>query len=372
MLPLSARVDPAAVERLLRRAAADVESGALPACQLALALDGELVAFEAFGVATTATRFTVFSTTKAFVASVVWHLLGEGLLALPQRVAEVVPEFGENGKDTITLEQVLLHTGGFPGGAMDLDAWRSPAARRAAFGAWRLSWEPGTRYEYHPLSAHYVLAELITAVTGEDHRDAVDRRVREPLALPRRVLGIQGGDDEDILPSYEVGDAPDPVPLPEGVTAVVDPDELLKFNRADVRELGVPGAGGVMTAADLALFYQGLLRNPGELWSPAVLADATANVRNTFPDPWTGVSANRTIGVVVAGDDGHSALRWMGSGVSPRAFGHAGAGGQIAWADPATGLSFGYCTNGLERDPARLAEREGALSTLAAASVSLR
>lgn len=369
---MKARVDPAAVDRLLGRAAADVESGALPACQLALALDGELVAFEAFGEATTATRFTVFSTTKVFVASVVWQLLGEGLLELPQRVAEVIPEFGENGKGAITLEQVLLHTSGFPVGVMDFDAWRSPAARRATFATWRLSWEPGTRFEYHSLSAHYVLAELIRAVTGDDHRDAVDRRVREPLGLPRRVLGIQGGDDEDILPSYEVGDAPDPVPLPEGVTAVVDTGELLKFNRADVRELGVPGAGGVMTAADLALFYQGLLHNPGELWGPAVLADGTANVRNTFLDPWTGVPANRTIGVVVAGDDGHSALRWMGSSVSPRAFGHAGAGGQIAWADPVTGLSFGYCTNGMERDPAKLAERECALSTLAAAAVSVR
>ena len=89
-----------------------------------------------------------------------------------------------------------------------------------------------------------------------------------------------------------------------------------------------------------------------------MLADATGNVRNRFPDPWVRATANRTLGLVVAGDDGNAHMRMnFGRTVSPRAFGHAGAGGQIAWADPATGLSFCYLTNGLDAHVLRQARR---------------
>ena len=56
----------------------------------------------------------------------------------------------------------------------------------------------------------------------------------------------------------------------------------------------------------------------------------------------------------------------MGRTVSPGTFGHNGAGGQLAWGDPATGLSFGYCTNGLDRNVVREPRRGTALSSLAA------
>jgi CubicO group peptidase (beta-lactamase class C family) len=68
---------------------------------------------------------------------------------------------------------------------------------------------------------------------------------------------------------------------------------------------------------------------------------------------------------VVAGDDGLAEQRGFGAGTSARAFGHAGAGGQIAWGDPISGISLGYCTNGfvgLEAQRHRTAE----VSTLAA------
>ena len=51
-----------------------------------------------------------------------------------------------------------------------------------------------------------------------------------------------------------------------------------------MRAVGVPGGGGVATAATVALFYQALLHNTDGLWDPDVLADATGRVRNTFPD----------------------------------------------------------------------------------------
>jgi CubicO group peptidase (beta-lactamase class C family) len=103
------------------------------------------------------------------------------------------------------------------------------------------------------------------------------------------------------------------------------------------------------------------------LWSPDVLADGTGTVRNTYPDPGQGgIPANRTRGLVVAGDDGHAWRRVnFGRTVSARTFGHDGAFGQIAWADPVSGLSFAYLTNGLDRHNVRLGHRGLDLSGLA-------
>jgi CubicO group peptidase (beta-lactamase class C family) len=95
-----------------------------------------------------------------------------------------------------------------------------------------------------------------------------------------------------------------------------------------------------------------LLRNPRGLWDDAVLADAKTNVRCRYDDPLMHVPANRTIGLVLAGDDGLHQFRYamFGKGNSPGAFGHAGAFGQVAWADPATGISFAFFKNGLQAD----------------------
>ena len=110
--------DNMSLDELFGRAQGIVDDGLAPACQLAVARDGELLAFETFGAATNDSQFCAFSATKPIVASMVWLLIGEGLLAPEQRVADLVPEFGTNGKDVITLDQVLLHTAGFPNGPL--------------------------------------------------------------------------------------------------------------------------------------------------------------------------------------------------------------------------------------------------------------
>jgi CubicO group peptidase (beta-lactamase class C family) len=141
---------------------------------------------------------------------------------------------------------------------------------------------------------------------------------------------------------------------------------LLRFNEPEVMASGVPGAGAVGTAADVARYYQALLHNPGDLWDAGVLADATGNVRNTLIDPLFNCAANRTLGLVVAGDDDRAAVRGFGRHTSPRAFGCLGVGGQIAWADPETGLSFSYITAGLDVDIVASFTRSAKIAGLAA------
>jgi len=367
-------IDRAALASLLTRARREVDAGLLPSCQLALALNGELVAFEAIGDASLDTRYAVYSCTKAFVAATVWALMGEGLIDITRRVVDYIPEFGTKGKDVVTLEQVLLHTSGFPAAPLGPPDWWTREGRLARMrDKWRLNWEPGTRFEYHPTSAHWVLAEIIERVAGRDFRDVVEERVTRPVGVPR-VLGLRAdkGEQDGIAALVAVGEeaTPDELEAVLGIRELpvteVTPEALIAFKDPRFRELGVPGGGAFMRACDLVLFYQGLLHNPGGIWKPDVLADATGNVRNRLPDPLTTVPANRSIGLVLAGDDGFSNIRGMGRTVSPGAFGHNGAGGQIAWADPASGLSFGYCTNGLDLHPIRQARRGSGLSSLAA------
>jgi CubicO group peptidase (beta-lactamase class C family) len=82
-----------------------------------------------------------------------------------------------------------------------------------------------------------------------------------------------------------------------------------------------------------------------------------------------GVPVNRTLGLVVAGDDGNHILRYaiFGAGNSPGSFGHAGAHAQVGWADPRTGISFAYLNNAVTGDAMRAGMRANRLATIAAA-----
>ncbi len=343
------------LDELLDGARRLVDEGVTPACQIAVARDSKLLAFETFGAAENNSRFSVFSATKPIVASVMWLLIADGSIDVQRRIADYVPEFATHGKDSVTVEQVMLHTSGFPNATMDPVEGADPARRLARFTQWELEWEPGSRFEYHGSSAHWVLAELIERATGADFRDVLEQRVCVPLGLPR-LLGIAPADQGDVVDGVRIGAPSDDESI-----------DLLRFNEPDVRAAGVPGGGGVMTAATMARFYQALLHNPGARWDASVLTDATTHVRCHFDDPLMSVPSNRTLGLVLAGDDGLHQFRYgmFGADNSPGTFGHAGAYCQVAWADPATGISFAFAKNGLDSDMFADALRVLPLSNLA-------
>ena len=359
-----------AVDRLLQRARREIDEGLLPSCQIALAFEGELVVDEVFGAAALDDRYCIFSATKPFVASAMWTILAAADISLDDRVADLIPEFAGNGKGDVTVEQTMLHTSGFPHAPMGPPAWFDREARLGRMARWQLNWEPGTAYEYHPTSAHWVLAEIIERVTGEDCQTAVVERIAGPAGLPR-ILGVPLDHQHGLRDLKLVGEhaGPDELESAYGIrelpaTEVTD-EAVLGFNDPHTRALGVPGGGGFARAADLALFYQHLLHDPNEIWDPEWRRLGTGEVRNTFPDPM-GIPANRALGLVVAGDDGLAHIRGFGRTVSPRAFGHNGAGGQLAWADPATGLSLGYVTDGYDLHEVRQPRRGTAIASLAA------
>lgn len=314
---MTAKID---IAPLREAAQAEIANG-LTACQVAVAREEEVVWTESFGGASEATRFAVASATKPIVASAIWQLMGDGKLDISRRVADYLPRFGANGKEAVTVEQVLVMTCGFPSATMDPADGADAARRIARLESWVLEHEPGTKYIYHGLSAHWVLAELIERLGGMDYRDYIEQRVTRPLGLPR-LLGIPRDDQGDIAQ----------------LTLATPPDN--RFDYPSLIEVGVPGGGAVMTASTLALFYQGLLHNPGGLWKSDVLADGVGNVRCTLPDPMMNLPANRTTGVVIGAGFGTT---WR---KSPTAYGWPGAGGQIGFAEPATGISFAFLQTG--------------------------
>jgi len=173
------------------------------------------------------------------------------------------------------------------------------------------------------------------------------------------ILGSAVGSQPQVAPLTWVGKAS---------TSAGPGDLSFQWDDPQVIAAGSPGGGGIATAAQMVMFYQALLNNPDFLWIPEVLEDATANIRCRFSDPMMGVPVNRTIGLVVAGNDGLHTMRYgaFGEGNAPGSFGHAGAHVQVAWADPATGISFCFLTNGLDTDTMREGVHRLRLSNLAA------
>jgi CubicO group peptidase (beta-lactamase class C family) len=366
-------LDPQKVETLLARVRREVDEGLLPAAQVAVARHGKVGVFESYGDAKPDSLTPLFSATKAITSAAAWLLFQEGKLAEEELVADIIPEFASNGKDVITVEQLFTHTAGFPHAPFRPLQWLDKTERADRYQQWRLTWEPGTRFEYHPSSSMWVIAEIIERRSGTGFTEFVRDRVLNPLQLHDMFVGLPDSENARSLPCSHAGDPLTeedfkkmgmPVPPETEVTE----EAILNFNRPEIRAVGVPGGGGMANAADLALFHQALLHgglDGVELWNEEMLASARRIRTGDMTDPMFRKPANRGLGIIISGDESRS-FRGFGKTNSPQAFGHNGAGGQLAWVDPASGISLGYVTPGHDRNSIRQARRGVAISSLAA------
>lgn len=362
------------VQSLLARAAKEVDDGLLSGAQIALAWQGELVLLQSFGKAKDDSLFCIFSATKAVTSAAAWLLWESGDLNLAAKVADIVPEFAENGKEEVTVEQLFLHTCGFPSAPFLPLIWKNKEARRAKFASWKLNWKPGSCFEYHPSSSMHVIADIIERLSGVDFADFVYANIMHPLGLDNFYLGLPEEKTALVLDNEYVGQymsASDykKLNIPEPPVTEVTEEAIMAFNRFDFRATGIGGGGGICGAAELALFYQGLLHSgpfgKKPIWRSDTLKEALKIRSGKLVDPLYKVPANRALGLVIAGDEKRNLLGF-GHTNSPQSFGHNGAGGRIAWADPVTGLSFAYCTNGHDRNNVRQGRRVVSLSNRAA------
>ncbi len=352
-MPFVTTGSPSRFDALDRRIEAEIASGRVHAAQVAVGLGGEVVHARSFGGATDADRFVIFSATKALVAMAILPNLADGSLDLTTPVSRYLPEFGERGKSEVTVLQLLTMQGGFPQALIGPARWGTGAGRRAQFAEWQLEWPAGSRTEYHPVAAHWVIAELLEALNERSYLDLVHERVVAPVgvdrvlgpeavgAVPVRVAGEYPADRADLVATFGRDDL---VPVPS-----VGPEALLALNDPRSQAAGIPGGGAIAAASDLAAVYQGFLANQNRELPQDWLRDAIGTVRNASLNLTDHVPANRTIAGYVSGNDGYHRHRWMPA--APRAFGHAGAGGQLCWVDPDSGLSFAFLHDTLHQDP---------------------
>ena len=341
------------LDALEHRIQHEVDTGNITAAQVAIGIDGEVAHFQSFGTAAATDRFIIFSATKALVAMALLPHFADGTLDLTRPVAHYLPEFGHHSKDEVTVLQLLTMQGGFPQAPIGPAHWGTSEGRRTQFAEWSLEWPAGSKTEYHPVSAHWVIAELLEALNHRCFLDVVHERVMQPAGVGRilgpeavgaitvRAIGEYPTDLAALAATYGRADL---VPV-----ASIGPQALLSMNDPRAQAVGVPGGGAIATAADIASIYQHFLHNRSGALPDDWLADAVGTIRNCSLSVSDGVPANRTIAGYTAGNDGYHLHRWMPA--APRAFGHAGAGGQLCWADPSSGLSFSFLHDTLHQDP---------------------
>jgi CubicO group peptidase (beta-lactamase class C family) len=335
------------LERLCAIIQAHIDEQRYPGAHVAVARNGKLVLHRSFGAAridpriepaSDRTVWRMYSNTKVIVAAAIRQLAEQGLLSFHDRVADHIPEFARHGKSDITVHQVLSHRAGFPlaGMAFPASAWEHPAVRRELVCDFTLEWTPGTRVRYHHMSAHWIAAVLVEALSGEDYRTYLRTALLEPLGLDDELY--VGLPDSESARSADVHDAG-----PDGKTHIRHPTE----NEQPFRRAGLPATGGMATARALAAFYQ-MLVNKGALNGARVLSRRTVEyVTRDFTgeevDLFYQLPMHRGLGPHGRGRGPKTV--GLGTLAAPETFGHGGVGTSYVWGDPESGVSYAFLSN---------------------------
>ncbi|MBB3102278.1 serine hydrolase domain-containing protein [Azomonas macrocytogenes] len=299
------------------------------------------------------TLVNLFSCTKTFTGVAALQLVAEGKLELDAPVARIWPEFGVNGKERITLRQLLCHRAGVPAlrevlPAAALFDWTAMTTALASEHPW---WTPGEGQGYAPLAYGWLLGELIRRIDGKEPGKAIMARVAEPFGLDFH-LGLSDADISRVAylvrGRNDFGDAgaqrlmktiqSDPTSLsgrafnnPPGLMNSGNKPEWLRFTQ--------PAANGHANARAVAGFYDALLHE--RLLDRALLAEMTRE--HSLGEDRT-LLAHTRFGLGCWLDQPQANATF---GLGPQSFGHPGAGGCLGFADPERDVAFGYVTNTL-------------------------
>ena len=289
--------------------------------------------------------FFLFSAGKPLVALLVHQLAERGRLRLDDPVAAYWPEFGQRGKEQISIRHVLQHRAGLPVArsfALDALTMTNWAASVRAIEHAPPRYPAGAVPAYHVVSFGFILGELVQRVAGASVGEVARSELLGPLGLGDIWLGLPSEHWHRHVRVSGRGGA-------ELATQ-------LMVNRKTVREAVIAAASVSATARDLARLYQALLSG-GELSGVRVLQPETIRVATTpssdgetdrflhLPVRWSQgfqLGGERTAPARIGGGSGP-----MGTRASRFTFGHNGSYVCLGWADPDRQIAAAYLTGGL-------------------------
>jgi CubicO group peptidase (beta-lactamase class C family) len=302
----------------------------------------------------------VWSCTKGAVALCAGVLLSRGLLELDAPVARYWPAFADAGKETVTVRMVLSHQAGLPaarttlppGALYDWDGFVATLAAEAPF------WEPGTRQGYHAFTFGHLVGELVRRASGRPLADFFRAEVAGPLGLDFH-LGLPEADEDRVAPTIR----PDVVPPgevlwrfltrlnedPGGVQALIVRNTGMRPGEHDTRHAHaavLPSQGGISNARGLCGLYAPLAEGGAGLVDSDTLRALGAVQSASAVDAVLLVGLKFGLGFMKSSDNRQGPPGARDSLIlSESAFGHAGMGGSLGFADPEARLAFGYTMN---------------------------
>lgn len=305
------------------------------------------------------TLVLVWSATKALGAACLLHVLQENKISLDRTVSEFWPEFAQAGKSEITLAQLLSHQAGLAGLDAKVEITDYAAIIRALERQAPL-WPPGSGHGYHARTFGFLLDELVRRIARVSLGDYWRKIFAEPLALDLWI-GLPEEQNERVATIYAAKTGGEVKPaqfyrdlattgtiVRKTFTSPSGLHSVSGMNAPAMRALPIVSFGGIGSASSLAKFY-GMLANGGEREGKSFFAPEALSWMSTTLTS----GMDRVLQIPTAFSAGFMkdapeiAQRIFGK--SRLAFGHPGAGGSNAFADPENKIAFAYVMNQMEQ-----------------------